>query len=455
MAYNTGKVNTWKKNDTFSKPTGINALIAASPALTSTPKSTSTDNTLVGPPTPKPVQSYTSSTTSGSYSGGGSSVTSQGIYDASIDAFNKQYESSKTAAEAARDQNLKALLDDIERMREDIKTRRTNIETDYRTNKKNLTTTLIRTLADIATQKKEKQDTYDTTESKLTKSIERFRDQNKLDVANQKKAYLSNQAALESAREQADRQNRIEAAARGLGGSGLQQLAQLQNLISQGQEISNVATENQSAMDALRTALTNAETDYDDDLTAAIKQRDTALDQLNELIRRNVEDYKSDTKALKRERDTSLDALDTALERAEKDYTTNVTNANTNLSNLLASYDAARATNNVDALKTLYTMVNSGSGGSSASSDLDLIVGGLQADQQDFESALSDLNKMTNKQVKKTYGNGVTKEDVAQNLYNQYLTKSNDYLRNYGNKYINQTNISADNLKNILNNYGY
>ena len=111
------------------------------------------------------------------------------------------------------------------------------------------------TQRDIAKQ------TYNTKREDLLTSLKRFQESNAKDVANQQKAYLSNQASLESAIAQADRQNRISSAARGLGGSGLQQLAQLQNLLSQGQTISDMATENQGVMDKLRRALMEKEED--------------------------------------------------------------------------------------------------------------------------------------------------------------------------------------------------
>lgn len=111
---------------------------------------------------------------------------------------------------------------------------------------------------------------YETRRSDLLTSLKRFQEQNAKDVSNQQKAYLSNQASLESAIAQADRQNRISAAARGLGGSGLQQLAQLQNLLSQGQTISDMASENQEVMDNLRTLLANRQEDTDTAIANAL-----------------------------------------------------------------------------------------------------------------------------------------------------------------------------------------
>jgi hypothetical protein len=104
---------------------------------------------------------------------------------------------------------------------------------------------------------------YNNTRQDLLTSLKRFQEENARNVQNQKTSYLSEQASLESAREQANRQNRISAAARGLGGSGLQQLAQLQNLIGQSEQISRSAGSNQEAMDKLATLLRNYEEDSD------------------------------------------------------------------------------------------------------------------------------------------------------------------------------------------------
>jgi hypothetical protein len=129
---------------------------------------------------------------------------------------------------------------------------------------------------------------YDTTRSDLLTSLKRFQEENAKNQESQKQSYLSGQSSLESAREQADRQTRISAASRGLGGSGLQQLAQLQNLINQGQEVSNLATENQSIMDKLRTALTQKEEDTDKALANANTTYENALKQINATLASNV-----------------------------------------------------------------------------------------------------------------------------------------------------------------------
>ena len=116
--------------------------------------------------------------------------------------------------------------------------------------------------AQAESAKKTAQSAYDTTRNDLLTSLKRFQEQNAQDVQNQKQSYLTEQSSLESAREAANRQNRIAAASRGLAGSGLQQLAQLQTLLSQGEDISNAAATNQKAMDSLKAALQQKEDEW-------------------------------------------------------------------------------------------------------------------------------------------------------------------------------------------------
>lgn len=123
--------------------------------------------------------------------------------------------------------------------------------------------------------------TYETQRSDLLTSLKRFQEENARNVENQKRNYLLGQSALESARAEADRQSRIGTSARGLAGSGLQQLAQLQNLISQGQDISNLATENQQAMDSLRLALAQREEDTNTDIANALAVYNNALQSID------------------------------------------------------------------------------------------------------------------------------------------------------------------------------
>ena len=175
---------------------------------------------------PTPLQSYP--TSSGSSSGGSSGGYYINSMLEALKAGNQAaYDAQVQAARTANEQSLKNLSDAYNRYRED-----------YTTNKANL------------------ENTYNTTASNLLKSLQRFQEQNAADVKSQRQDFLTNQSALETARAEADRQLRIDAARRGLGGSGLQQLAQLQTLLSQGQEVSKLANANQESMDTLRKAPT-------------------------------------------------------------------------------------------------------------------------------------------------------------------------------------------------------
>ena len=138
---------------------------------------------------------------------------------------------------------------------------------------------------------------YNQSRSDLLTSLKRFQEQNALDVENQKQNYLSNEASLDSARAEADRQNRISAASRGISGSGLQQLSQLQNLMAQGQDISNLAKGNQSAMDALRKALAEKEEDTDTNINNLTTNYNAELQKLASNLATNIANarYQADT----------------------------------------------------------------------------------------------------------------------------------------------------------------
>lgn len=121
-------------------------------------------------------------------------------------------------------------------------------------------------------QKDTANQTYQSKRQDLLTSIKRFQEQNALQQQQQRQDYLSTRADLEDARYQADRATAIDAASRGISGSGLQQLSQLQNLIAQGREVSENANANQQAMDALRTALREAQEDTDKSLNDILNE---------------------------------------------------------------------------------------------------------------------------------------------------------------------------------------
>lgn len=147
---------------------------------------------------------------------------------------------------------------------------------------------------EAATQRKIANDTYNTTRNDLLTQLKRYQENNAKDVQNQKQSYLTEQSNLESARESANRQSRISSAARGLGGSGLQQLAQLQNMMSQSADVSKAANENQSAMDALATALREYTEDNETKQKEALTTRDNALATIASTLRSQIENAEAE-----------------------------------------------------------------------------------------------------------------------------------------------------------------
>ena len=116
-------------------------------------------------------------------------------------------------------------------------------------------------------QKNTLQTTANQQRSDLLNSIKRFQEQTARSQEIQRDAFNASRADLEEAAFQADRANRISAAARGIGGSGLQQLSQLQTLMEQNSSISDLAKENTNVQTELAKNLAN----YEDKTNTAIQ----------------------------------------------------------------------------------------------------------------------------------------------------------------------------------------
>lgn len=280
----------------------------------------------------------------------------------------------------------------------------------YDTTVRNLNTALDRARDSYNVGVSNTNNAYNLTADTLRRSLERYQADNKRFVENQKRSYLSDQASLEDARFQADRQTRIDAASRGLGGSGLQQLAQLQNLISQGNDISKLALENQGVMDDLRTDLAN----YTEDNEAQLRQAQQT-------------------------RDTSLANLLTTLNYAEQDNTTGLQDALLTYQNTINKINADLANNKAS--------VRSAYGSSSAASEdyADTIAGVYGSLEQQFENGL--------RKIYNGKGSAKKKKEAANELYSQYLDESASVYGSYGNKYRGLQNTNLSNLSAILNKY--
>lgn len=116
-------------------------------------------------------------------------------------------------------------------------------------------------------QKNTLQTTANQQRSDLLNSIKRFQEQTARSQEIQRDAFNASRADLEEAAFQADRANRISAAARGIGGSGLQQLSQLQTLMEQNSSISDLAKENTN----VQTELAKNLAEYEEDTNTSIQ----------------------------------------------------------------------------------------------------------------------------------------------------------------------------------------
>ena len=289
----------------------------------------------------------------------------------------------------------------------------------YDTTVRNLNTALDRARDSYNVGVSNTNNAYNLTADNLRRSLERYQADNKRFVENQKRSYLADQASLEDARFQADRQTRIDAASRGLGGSGLQQLAQLQNLISQGNDISKLALENQGVMDDLRTDLAN----YTEDNEAQLRQA-------------------------QQNRDTSLANLLTTLSYAEQDNTTGLQDALLTYQNTINKINADLANSKASA-RSAYA--------SSSSSNSNLLgyLDQIQEDSiEDIKSIANASDKEFKKIAKEYYGEDYNKSITKEKMLNDYVSSTLSSALDRGADR-NQRSTLKSNLSSYLNYYGY
>lgn len=125
------------------------------------------------------------------------------------------------------------------------------------------------------------QDSEASQRATLTKALERFQEDTNKQRQLQQSNFNSIRADLEAQAYMANRQAMQSAASRGLGGSGLQQLAQLQNLINEGSETSNLAQSNTEALNSLAQSLSRQEEDTKTALTDLANNLATKIGDLN------------------------------------------------------------------------------------------------------------------------------------------------------------------------------
>lgn len=142
------------------------------------------------------------------------------------------------------------------------------------------------------------QDSEASQRATLSKALDRFREDTAEERRLQQSNFNANRADLEAQAYLANRQALQSAAARGLGGSGLQQLSQLQNLINQGAETNTLAQSNTNALNALAQTLARKEEDTTTSLNDIANNLATQINNLNTAEKNQLNEIESNTASL-------------------------------------------------------------------------------------------------------------------------------------------------------------
>ena len=294
---------------------------------------------------------------------------------------------------------------------------------DYNRNNQANIDTLNKTLSDTINTLKT---SNEQSRNDLLTSLKRFQESNAENMRMQQQDFNASRASLEDESFMKQRNAMSNASSRGLGGSGLQQLAQLQNRLAAGKDISSLAQKNQNAQDALRKALTQ----QTEDTNTKVSNLETNLKN--------------------------------AIIQAQNETASKVNAANTNTTNLINNliYNEqvrqrnaqAQAASAKASLNNLIAQMNAG-------------VSTLQGAQSSFDNALNStvkaylsskgkesVDKLSKKQLNELSNN-------LSALYDSYVTKVGGDLENYGNVAAtygldkSYTDTALANLQNIYNKY--
>jgi len=302
---------------------------------------------------------------------------------------------------------------------------------------------------DLLTSLKRFQESTADSKNELLTSLNRFRESNAESMRTQQQDFNASRATLEDESFMNQRNSLANAASRGLGGSGLQQLAQLQNRLAASKSVSTLAQKNQNVQDALRKALTQEQEDYN-----------TKVSKLDKALLQQQEDYKTGVTKLEKE-------LAAAITKAQNDTAAQINAANTNTTNIINNLKYNEAVRQQQAAAQA----------SSAKSSLNSLLSGmkegvtrLQGAETALNSALentinsylsskgkSSVSQLSSKQKKELLNNltDSNKNNISLNsIYNNYVNaiSDGDIAASYGldNSY---TNNALSNLNTIYNYY--
>ena len=136
--------------------------------------------------------------------------------------------------------------------------------------------------------------TYNSKRDQLLQSIKRAYEANELARQQQSQNFINDQANLEAANMANARNARVQAGNMGLSGSGVQQLAQLKNLLSQANAVSEVSSKNIAALEKLRSSLATTDEKAMAQLEDALNSYTTSVLGNNNKMAKNSADIVMD-----------------------------------------------------------------------------------------------------------------------------------------------------------------
>lgn len=255
-----------------------------------------------------------------------------------------------------------------------------------------------------ASQRNDVETSITNSKNALLDSLKRFQEDTDKARKQQTSSYNSARADLEESNFMNDRSAMQSASARGLGGSGLQQLAQLQNQIAAGKETSNLANANIEAQNELTTALQRQEQDTTKGVNELEKTRQNQLEQIDANLASNIANLQYNEQVRQAE----------AAAQAAAQAASLAASRNAQSSELMQLLQAG--INDANAIKTK----------------------GLQAIQDAYNSSnnQSKRNKAV-KQAYRDYQNLLNESYTNYILPNSYQDQFNNLLSSYYNNYYN------------------
>lgn len=275
-------------------------------------------------------------------------------------------------------------------------------------------------------QKNTLQTTANQQRSDLLNSIKRFQEDTARNQEIQRDAFNASRADLEEAAFQADRANRISAAARGIGGSGLQQLSQLQTLMQQNNAISDLAGENTDVQMKLAENLARYEEDANTEIQNLMANLANSLSEIDADLGNQIANlrYQEDT----RYEQARQAAMENALNRAQSQssYENSVRNS---YAQALLDYELGLREQADEQVR------------------YDDLVKNLQSDYSAQMADITDTNELANK--RKEY------RDELYNLVQDNLISNDVYVSglNYLNRVYNNRLNAIDDDKNNSNSW--